>query len=543
MKRRISVLLVVCMISALTACGIKKPADSAEDVPVPSSETEKASEWAREGYFEDENNNMLSVTMMNDVDEPGLYVGCMLGEDPVEDSWGGTLPQEGNTLHGVLSSSGSKGDLTVTISEEGTDGLLLQVEGGETYHFTPKDMPNASVIATVNTEGRGMVSYAPGETAPEQDPGRSYQSVQVSLAKPETYAFAAAPEAGNVFVKWTKDGQDFSTDPVIVVLLDNSTEFVAVFAEDPATQNPVMNFVGEYQSDRAHAKVESAGDEDAKITIEWGGSSDELARWDIAGKLDRESLTLNYSDCTKTVITYDEDGEVESEEAEYTDGSGTITFNGDGTFTWHNDKSEDDEDMKFELVTSEEKTEENDQASSEYTIAPMDKTLYVKASGLNVREGYNTDGEIIGYYESGSEVHVTGSVQKDGKDIGWYQVTFDSETGYVSAQFLSETKPESPAKTESSTDASTSEESRSDEGDEIKPVGDSFTVYDENGNTKTITKYSDGYFYSSDMVRYNSNGEGIYGGEDGTLLFLDKDDIDTFTGADYGEMSEEEYEE
>ena len=332
MKKRLCMILAVIMLLASAACG--KQAEP------------EIREWTRQGYFTDENQNILTVTWMEDVVDPGWYVGCMLGED----SWGGTLPQEGSTLHGALPSSGSKDDITVTVSEEGEDGLLLMVEGGETYHFTSMGDMTASIIVTIGTEGFGMIGYEEGETVPELDPERPYQSAQVNLGDPATYTFAAAPEAGSMFVKWTKNGEDFSTEPVITVLLDESAEFVAVFEEDPGWQNPVMNFIGEYQSDRAHALVECSGTEDALITIEWGGSTSELARWDIFGRLNTETLTINYSGVTKSIVTYYDSGEIVSQEPEYEDGTGTITFNDDGTFTWHEDQSEYGVDMVFEWV-------------------------------------------------------------------------------------------------------------------------------------------------------------------------------------------------
>ena len=70
------------------------------------------------------------------------------------------------------------------------------------------------------------------ETAPELDPEEPYQSAQINLAEAETYTFAAAPEEGSAFVKWTKNGADFSTDPVITVLLDESADFIAVFRDE-----------------------------------------------------------------------------------------------------------------------------------------------------------------------------------------------------------------------------------------------------------------------------------------------------------------------
>lgn len=219
MKKLICLVLCAAMLFALCACGAQT------DTP------ESAKEWTRAGYFADENDNILSVTWMDDVDEPGWYVGVMLGELMA----GSTLPQENGTLHGNLNTWDETAEpLIVTVSEDGEDGLLLTVEGGESYRFTPYDMPEATIFVTINTEGQGgMIEYAEGEEAPEIDPEWPYQSAQVNLAEPATYTFAAAAEAGYVFVKWTKNGEDYSTEPVITVLLDESADFVAVFEDNP----------------------------------------------------------------------------------------------------------------------------------------------------------------------------------------------------------------------------------------------------------------------------------------------------------------------
>ena len=344
MKKTICVLLAAVMLFTLCACGAK-PEAPAQETPAPGEPENR--EWTRAGYFTDENENMLSVTWMEDIDEPGWYVGLMVGEI----MGGSTLPQENGTLHGNLNAWDETAEpLIVTVSEEGEDGLLLSFEGGESYHFKPYDMPEATIVVTVNTEGWGNIDYAEGDQAPEIDTEYPMQSAYIGLAEPKTHTFVAWPQAGSLFVKWTKNGEDFSTEPVITVLLDESAEFVAVFEEDPGWQNPVMNFIGEYQSDRAHALVECSGTEDALITIEWGGSAAELARWDIFGRLNTETLTINYSGVTKSIVTYDDSGEIVSQEPEYEDGTGTITFNDDGTFTWHEDQSEYGVDMVFEWV-------------------------------------------------------------------------------------------------------------------------------------------------------------------------------------------------
>ena len=225
MKKLICLILCAAVMCAAAACAAEKPGSEAQ----PAEQT--SAEWPRNGYFSDENDNMLSVTWMEDIDEPGWYVGCMLGEDLTEDSWGGILAADGNTLRGTLTTTGTKGDITVTVTPDG-DGVLLAVEGGETYRLTGMELPSAAIIVTINTEGRGMIGYEPGETVPELDPEWPYQSAQINLADAETYTFAAAPEEGSAFVKWTKNGADFSADPVITVLLDETADFIAVFRDE-----------------------------------------------------------------------------------------------------------------------------------------------------------------------------------------------------------------------------------------------------------------------------------------------------------------------
>lgn len=340
LRTAVCMIIALLMLLSLAACG--------------SGGDKQAKEWTRQGYFSDENDNMLTVTYMDLDYEKGWYVGFMNGEDLMEDSYGGMLPQVGNTLEGELPSGGSKPAVTVTISEEGEDGLMVVVKGGDTYHFTPMDMPEATIFVTINTEGSGNIEYAEGEDAPEIDPEYPYQSAQINLAEPATHTFAAWPNEGNVFVKWTKNGEDYSTEPMITLLLDESADFVAVFeAGESDGQNPVMNFIGEYQCDRAHAVVEAEGNDNAKITIEWGDSAWSLARWVITGKFDSDTLTVNYTDCVKSIIVYNDNGELESDTTEYENGTGSITFGNNGTFTWRDDQSDYGE-LVFEWAPSDQ---------------------------------------------------------------------------------------------------------------------------------------------------------------------------------------------
>ena len=404
MKKLICLILTVCMLFALAACGETKPAEP------------EIIEWTRQGTYEDESGNHLIVNLSETEGYEGWAVSLMLDGEAV----GWITHQEGNALRGNLNGWDENLDpFNVTITEEGEDGLKVEVEGGETYHFTPMDVPKATIVATVNVEGMGHVAYAEGEEAPEIDPEFPAQSVYIGLAEPAVHTFLAAPEAGNLFVKWTKNGEDFSTEPQITLLLDESAEYLAVFEEDPNWQNPVMNFVGEYQCDRAHALVECFGYDEAFITIEWGSSAWELTRWIIVGKLDTDTLAISYSGASKANLVYDDQGEVKSEESVYDDGTGTIAFHDDGTFTWHEDQSESGEDLVFEWIPVTD-------GSSVSMPNPWTEADSAKAAA---------DGAGVGYFtlpDAGTEVV--------GGPIGWdnyrYMDLLAEANGYVGAAEL-----------------------------------------------------------------------------------------------------------
>ena len=119
----------------------------------------------------------------------------------------------------------------------------------------------------------------------------------------------------------------------------------------------------------------------------------------------------------------------------------------------------------------------NEISASEFSIMPLDKTMYVTAEWLNVRMAVSTDAQIIGGLGYGDSVKVTGAVQRNGSDTGWYQIKYEGGTGYVSGNFLSSSKP-----------------SDSDSSDDDSYTGAVKTVYDENGESYTLYEGTDGYW-------------------------------------------------
>ena len=67
MKKWICILLTALLIPVLASCGSTKTEEKTESKPEEKTET---IEWTRAGYFQDENENMISITWMDDIDEP-----------------------------------------------------------------------------------------------------------------------------------------------------------------------------------------------------------------------------------------------------------------------------------------------------------------------------------------------------------------------------------------------------------------------------------------------------------------------------------------
>ena len=86
MKKLICLILTVCMLFALAACGETKPAEP------------EIKEWTRQGTFEDENGNHLIVNLSETEGYEGWAVSLMLDGEAV----GWITHQEGNALRGNL---------------------------------------------------------------------------------------------------------------------------------------------------------------------------------------------------------------------------------------------------------------------------------------------------------------------------------------------------------------------------------------------------------------------------------------------------------
>ena len=118
-------------------------------------------------------------------------------------------------------------------------------------------------------------------------------------------------------------------------------------------QNPVMNFIGNYYGGRACINVEPEGTNDAKITVTWSSSYDQKAVWTMSGFFNEETTSVAYNNGIKKIVTYNEKGEVISEEVDSTNCKGVFVFDNDGV-TWDEQNEHIADNMVFKFGSSAE---------------------------------------------------------------------------------------------------------------------------------------------------------------------------------------------
>ena len=114
------------------------------------------------------------------------------------------------------------------------------------------------------------------------------------------------------------------------------------------------------------------------------------------------------------------------------------------------DESEKEENSE-ETTTEEEKTEENSNSEEKEEIKEdikqeekeVNLTKYVSVSSLNLRKNASTSAEVIDQLKLNTKVTVTALV-----DNKWAKITYNGKTGYVSKNYLSDSKTEVTSRSE-----------------------------------------------------------------------------------------------
>lgn len=116
-------------------------------------------------------------------------------------------------------------------------------------------------------------------------------------------------------------------------------------------QNPVMNFIGDYQdkvSQRATMHIECIGADEGLLTIEWADSASEGYEWTFYCNFDAESGIFTAYEGIMIPYTADENGEITYGEA-VTGLLDTFTVQEDDTIAWEGTGPDADNGCIFEF--------------------------------------------------------------------------------------------------------------------------------------------------------------------------------------------------
>ena len=186
------------------------------------------------------------------------------------------------------------------------------------------------------------------------------------------------------------------------VYTTETNTFIDDSEEEHEGQNPSMNIMGTYCKDKVKIKVDPIGLKSTSVTVEWPGNDNSKAIWYMSGRLNEETMSIDYENAVKRVITYDRHGMEISDIEIYTSGRGKMTFTKEG-MKWDEYNDEIARGMVFRLTRPSE-IEEEEKLPDELgtgnmgiyrTITTMEKPD-VEEFAYNVRKAYlNEDWDSI----------------------------------------------------------------------------------------------------------------------------------------------------
>ena len=155
---------------------------------------------------------------------------------------------------------------------------------------------------------------------------------------------------------------------------ETATQSATAAYVDESGQNPVMNFIGNYQSDRCTLLLEADGDSGARIKAHRANDPALAAvatEWELTGDFDETSMRITYDNAVKKLVSYTETGAISGESVVYQNGSGYIRVNDDGTLTWHDNNDPELASRTFTyLVQTEPAQPEETQPAAVPATAP-----------------------------------------------------------------------------------------------------------------------------------------------------------------------------
>ena len=265
--------------------------------------------------------------------------------------------------------------IAFTTEDESTSGIVkampfsieeLKEQNKDLADTLGKDAPDADSASSSDAAGTAVSTDASGKNSSTD---ASDKNTSTDASDKNASTDAADKDAADKKVSADASGKDVSTDAsdkntstdasgknssgkgaasdpvskdtttdddVTAAVSDDSGSEIATVIESPASdtenagaedgQNPVMGFIGPYAYGGAGMYIEAEGMHNARVSVAWGSGSWEHSEWFMSGPFDEKTLTITYSNCVRKDVTFNENGDVESETIAYENGTGTITF-------------------------------------------------------------------------------------------------------------------------------------------------------------------------------------------------------------------------
>ena len=106
--------------------------------------------------------------------------------------------------------------------------MMVDPDGVE-HHFKPMELPEIIGTVFINIDGMGEITYAYEGEEIKFDDEYPFQSSVINLMEPTTLTIGARAAEDYKFVKWTLNGEDYTSEEIFTVELSSDADFVAVF--------------------------------------------------------------------------------------------------------------------------------------------------------------------------------------------------------------------------------------------------------------------------------------------------------------------------
>ena len=237
---------------------------------------------------------------------------------------------------------------TKAVTEETTE--TTEEDAAASAWFTEGDY-----TAIVDGEDKELLYHFDDETSGSVDDGDDVKAFTCEQSEGEVvFQFEDEDDERRMFMEDGEDGSFIGTVLGVTYIFTSADveaeteETTEEEEEDVLEAPPLMGaFEGTYAdpvAGRATIEIYNKGAGQYSVKIHWSNSAYDTYIWEFTGTTDEENV-LNYEDCMKSHIVFDED-DSETTELEYSDGVGAMKLTDQG-LVWIDEEEGAADDMVF----------------------------------------------------------------------------------------------------------------------------------------------------------------------------------------------------